>query len=243
MTDIERALGELDPSRLFPATPDVESAVRRAIAQTEPPTRRAQPRQLRRTALTVAAIVIAATVTLMAASAGARSTLLELLGLEGTTVERGEPSTRNERPPALGRAVSLAEAERLADFEAAVPPLTALGPPTRVRYDPSVPPSGQISLTWGSLVLSEAQALGRPTFGKVVPADARIEAVEIDGQPGYWLSGSPHEVFRLLPPGTRRRQTARLAGDTLLWERGGLLLRLEGAGSKLAALAIARSMR
>ncbi len=53
-------------------------------------------------------------------------------------------------------------------------------------------------------------------------------------------SGCPEPHTRL--PSSTLAATLRLAGDTLLWEAGGLLLRLEGAASKAAALLIARSL-
>jgi hypothetical protein len=118
--------------------------------------------------------------------------------------------------------------------------------PTRVGYA-GIAPGGPVSLAWGDgrdvLVLTEVRAAGRPMVRKVAPGDTRIDPVEIDGRRGYWLTGAPHEVARLGDLGIAVVGTERLAGDTLIWERGDLLLRLEGASSKSAALAVARTLR
>jgi hypothetical protein len=50
-------------------------------------------------------------------------------------------------------------------------------------------------------------------------------------------------LFYLDPNGNVRDAPARLAGPTLVWERGDLTLRLEADVSKARALAIARSVR
>ena len=67
--------------------------------------------------------------------------------------------------------------------------------------------------------------------------------MEVDGEPGYWLGGAAHVLFYLHPTGDIRDAPMRLAGPTLVWERGDLTLRLEADVSKSRALAIARSVR
>ena len=63
------------------------------------------------------------------------------------------------------------------------------------------------------------------------------------GAPGIFLSGGPHVVFYRDASGEIRNETLRLAGNTLLWERGELLLRLESALPLEEALRVARSVR
>jgi len=93
-----------------------------------------------------------------------------------------------------------------------------------------------------ALLLTEVLGAIRPSIGKAAGPATRIEPVRVGGRRGFWLSGAPHEVTFLDARGEPRSATLRLAGDTLLWEAGGLLLRLEGAASKPAALRIAQSM-
>jgi len=70
-----------------------------------------------------------------------------------------------------------------------------------------------------------------------------VEYVTVDGQPGYWLTGRPH-LFAYLDAQQRvRPETLRLAGDTLLWNRDGLVLRLETALPRNAALRLAANVR
>jgi hypothetical protein len=49
-------------------------------------------------------------------------------------------------------------------------------------------------------------------------------------------------VVLLGPDGSRRRETARLGGPTLIWERGATTLRLEGELSQQQAISIAESV-
>ena len=65
----------------------------------------------------------------------------------------------------------------------------------------------------------------------------------IGGRQGYWVAGDPHTVLYLDPFGEVRENTVRLAGNTLLWQRGRLTLRLEGIGSREQAVAVARSLK
>jgi hypothetical protein len=62
-----------------------------------------------------------------------------------------------------------------------------------------------------------------------------VEAVDVGGARGIWFAG-PHVVIELAGQ-------PRLATSALLWERNGLLLRLEGRLTKQQALQIARSVR
>ena len=75
-------------------------------------------------------------------------------------------------------------------------------------------------------------------FGSV-----RVERVTIDGAPGLWIHGALHQIVYEDRKGLIRPDTIRLAGDTLLWRRGPVLLRLEGARSRAEALRIAHSLR
>jgi len=67
--------------------------------------------------------------------------------------------------------------------------------------------------------------------------------VDVAGRRGYWLSGKPHEFVYWDKNGDFRQEIVRLAGNTLVWERGPLTLRLEADINRSEALEIARSMR
>ena len=64
-----------------------------------------------------------------------------------------------------------------------------------------------------------------------------------DGAAGYWIVGRPHEVMLVDRHGRPFPETVRLAGNTLVWQRGELTMRIEGRFGKAKALRIARSVR
>lgn len=63
------------------------------------------------------------------------------------------------------------------------------------------------------------------------------------GAPGLWISGAPHVFWYLAPDGEFINESRRLVGDTLAWERDGVLYRIEGDITLERALEIAVSMR
>ena len=77
----------------------------------------------------------------------------------------------------------------------------------------------------------------------MVEPGTSVEFVTVDGEPGYWLTGEPHVFAFVDAAGAFRPETVRLAGNTLVWERDELTLRLEANVPKQRALRIARSVR
>ena len=65
--------------------------------------------------------------------------------------------------------------------------------------------------------------------------------VTVNGDPGFWIEGV-HEIFYTGPEGEFLRDTARLAGNVLLWQHGSVTLRLEADVPMAQALAIAQSV-
>src|SRR5437660_773596 len=70
-----------------------------------------------------------------------------------------------------------------------------------------------------------------------------VQVVNVNGSPGYGISGHPHGFAYRDPNQRGLEEDFRLAGNTLLWEQGGLTLRIESALSREQALAIARTVR
>jgi hypothetical protein len=68
-----------------------------------------------------------------------------------------------------------------------------------------------------------------------------VRFTEVDGTSALWFE-EPHEVVLLNADGTRRFETARLAGHTLVWEHGTTTVRLEADVSLARAVEIARSV-
>jgi hypothetical protein len=92
------------------------------------------------------------------------------------------------------------------------------------------------------LVMEFRARIDLPFLEKVVHEAERIEEVEVGGEAAYWIEGE-HSLFYLDERGQSLEERSRLAGNTLLWQRGEVTLRLESALSKEEAIRIAESMR
>ena len=88
--------------------------------------------------------------------------------------------------------------------------------------------------------MSEYDARITPVIMKAVGAATAVEELSIDGRPAYWLTGARHEFAYVDRDGNVDVDHSRLAGDVLLYETGDLLVRVEGAESKQAAIDLVR---
>lgn len=154
---------------------------------------------------------------------------------------------------ALGRPVSLDEAERLSPGP--LPRPGGLGTPSAVFAGR---PAGGVTLVWAPddalpAVLDHGVGLlvtafpGRvqqpePVIGKRTSDGGAVEPVRVDGEPAYWVAGEPHEMTYLDEEGTLQEDTARLSGNTLMWTRDGVTYRLESALPLPDALRLAESL-
>ena len=188
----------------------------------------------------VVALLLVVVGGVMAFAPGARSAFLELFHIRGATVVRVDELPQvDTRPPDLGRPVSREEAERRAGFD-----LVDLGDPDRifVRGD-------AVSLVYGPpakprLVLTELRGgLWTGFVKKVGASGTRVEAVTVAGAPGLFVSGDQHFVMFLDENGSVADEQTYLAGTVLLWNRGAVLLRLEGDLSRAEAIGLAESIR
>ena len=144
------------------------------------------------------------------------------------------PQVQPARPLDLGEPISPTEAPfRLLHSE-------LLGAPDSVYRSGDI-----VTLLYGTpervrLLVTQIPASGfTPEVGKKLAATGtRVEFVEIAGSlgPGVWITGRPHLVS--LPGGP-----ARLASNTLIWQRGPLTVRIEGAETIAQATRIAESLR
>ena len=237
MTELERELRELGAHVEYPPTPDLAPRVR---AHLDEPRRGWFPLQR---ALALGFVVLLVTVGALLAVPQTRSAILEWLGIKGVEIERVEtlPTVPREARPDLGERVTLEEAERQAAYEVLVPARFE-----KVFFRTS-PPGGQVSFVWRSggreLILSQFQGRAVPFAQKLVGPGTRVEQATVSGMPGVWLAGAPHVFVYEDRAGNFREERRRLAGNVLLWEQGGLTLRLEGARTKDEALAVAASLR
>lgn len=239
MTELERALVELGAELAYPPTPNLVPAVRARIPE--------RPARAWRRPVAIALAVLAVAVGAVLAVPQARTAVLKWLGLEGVTIQR-VPRLPNVRAvgPDLGERVTLVKARKSVPYRVLVP--AELPERADVYLHSPPPPGGEVSLVFRSregrvLILSQFRGQAVPFIQKSVGPGTRIEPVTVVGARGVWLAGRPHTLVYLDSHGTMRQDTLRLAGNTLLWERGGLLLRLEGLLTKEEALRIARSVR
>jgi hypothetical protein len=233
-----------------------------ARAPTRAPRRWSWPAGWRRLAVAgLAAVLLAAAV--LVASPGTREAVARRLGLRGIGVQIGgpPPPTVTTAPGTrldlgLGTPVPLEEARRRVGFPVLVPTTGGLGRPDAVFLSESVPPGGRVDMVWrarpglpaspftdAGLLITQFRGEPTPEFLKKVTGAGLVSFVEVGGEPGYWFSGEPHFFTYRDAAGQLRDEQTRLAGNTLIWQRGDLTLRLEGELSREEAIRIAESMR
>ena len=175
----------------------------------------------------------------LAFSSSARSTFLEIFRIRGATVERVD-----ELPPIdaqrldYGERVGRFEAERRVGFE-----LVDLGEPDGIYVRDRVASLVYGPATKPRLVLTQLRGGVWDGFVKKVGASGtRVDHVTVNGERGLFVSGDEHFVMFIDENGAVTDEQTYLAGTVLLWNRGPLLLRLEGDLTREQALELAASV-
>jgi len=243
MPELEQRLRELGSQIEFPETPPLASTL-----DLRPAPARARPSRRTLRVLAIACVLLLLAVGTAFAVPASRNAILDWLGLRGVTIERvvSLPSVPATSDLALGDPVSLEEARALVELDVLVP--ETLGEPDEVYVDQTTP-GGRATLVYRdshggiAALLTEFRGdLAPELIGKLVDANAQAQAVTVTGgEQGVFLSGGPHLVFYRDANGDIREETLRLAGNTLLWQRGDVLLRLESALPLEEALEVAQS--
>lgn len=157
---------------------------------------------------------------------------------------------------ALGSRITLAEALRAPEFRVRAPADPLLGEPDEV-YRATGPTGTQIAFVYverpgiprsaagvAALVHQFRGAGVDASFlAKGLGPTTRVEEVRVDGARGLWIEGEAHFFFYRDAVGGVHQETLRLAGNVLLWERDGVLLRIEAQLTKAEALRVAGTMR
>ena len=214
--------------------------------------------------LVPAAGVLAALVAmLLAFSPATRDAVADFIGIGGVRIEQVAP--RDLPTPVMGgtfdfgERVSLEEARSRVGFDVLMPTMSELGAPDEVYLSPRRPIGGLVALVYGarpgfepdpetdvSVLITQFQA-GLETrgefFKKLGGPTTTIRPVEVNGNEGYWLSGGAHSFFYRDADGNLVQESLRLVANVLLWEQGGLTLRVETSGSLRSAQAVATSLR
>jgi hypothetical protein len=229
MPELETALRQLGREVELPPTPDIAAAIRPRLER---------PGSWRRPVLVAIAVALVAIGAALLVPP-ARTAILDWLGLRNVSVVR-VPELPGARPLGrldLGERVTPADARRRAPWL-----LVPDDKPDAFYVDDSVP-GGRVTLLWGAasgprLLLTETT--GRAYIQKVVLGDTNVEPVDV-GDAGVWFRGQ-HVVMFSDRNGVFHDTRSRLAASTLVWQLGGLTLRLEGDLTKEQSLRIARTV-
>jgi hypothetical protein len=238
---LEHELRALAPLVEWPVAPDVASAVAADVATPRP-----RRRPSRRLGLALAVALLAVAVAL--AVPPARTAIFDWLGIGSARIERVDelPALQLGAPlELLGEPTTLADARRRAGFPVAPPPHGEPAP-DEVR----VVDGRRVSYVWRDgdrirLLVTQVPGLLQrgEILRKLIPPTVRIERLEIEGDGAVFISGGPHAVFLLGPNGSYEEDHGWLAGATLLVDRGGSTLRIEGSFDRDRAVELARAMR
>jgi hypothetical protein len=257
--ELEATLTDLGERLAYPRPTRLAAAVRARL--NEPRPRRwwdavLSPRYAFAPAVATLLLIL---VVSLAAMPGVRAAADEFLRLRGIDIFQANatPSAPAASPalPFPGARVSLDEARRSAPFLRA-PTDARLGAPDQVFIDqtqagdrvtlvyvsrPGIPVSRDAGVS--AVVVVFRGLVDESLFGKVTAPGTRVEEVTVSGGRGFWLEGAPHQFFYRDSAGNPWPETLRLAGNTLLWEQGGVTFRLEAQLSRDDALRIAASFR
>jgi hypothetical protein len=265
--ELERALAGLGGALVYPVTPDIAATVRERI-ETEPhPSHVSSLLPFGRQRMWLAvAIVLLAILAGLVLFPEARTAIADRLGLRGVQIGwLDEPPTPEAAPVGarllLGQRVTLDEAQAAVDFPVHRPMLPAFAHPPEVYLagqgrgpmisfvypaGPELPATDETGV--GALLTQFPGNAERNLITKGLRAGdgedgSTLEAVTVDGQPGFWITGAPHAVFFVCyDEGECREERYRLAGNVLLWEMDGLTLRLESGLGRDQAMAVAASV-
>jgi hypothetical protein len=241
VTELERSLVALGRDLDVPESPDLVPAVLAGIR------RRRMPVATRRRLVLALAVLALALVGATLAIPEARSAFLRIFDIGGARIEVVDelPETPVVTPleRTLGERVTLAEAKRRSDFELRgleqEPDSVYLGLRGTVWFLYGTPERPRLLLAQTPRHNVDEPALQK----KLLDSGTPVELVDVDGARGAFLSGRPHFLFLIDATGDTIEDSARLAGNVLLWDEGGVAYRLEGSFGREEALRLARALR
>jgi hypothetical protein len=156
----------------------------------------------------------------------------------------------------LGTKTTLDGAQGQVGWSIVVPSFLGAPDEVYVKVPPGGPSGGEVTLvyvsrtdirptgiTGVSVLVTEARGqVNEQYFGKVLGPDVTIEQVSVNGHAGWWISGKPHDFAFTDAQGNFYSDTLRLATNTLIFDDGGTLVRIEGDMTEAQAIEIARSL-
>ena len=102
---------------------------------------------------------------------------------------------------------------------------------------PEIPDAGG-----AGLLIEEFLGDGRTMVHKYLSDRSVAEPADINGSPGVYLSGGPHLVFYEDAFGLDVQAVGRTVGRALIFQSGGLTIRIEGNLNRERMIDIARSL-
>ena len=139
----------------------------------------------------------------------------------------------------LGDPTTVAEAEAYSSGRLLRP--TTLGVPDRVFRRESL-----VTLAYGgrepAWLVMEVVAPSELLLEKIALTGAHVRRLTVNGRPGVWVEG-PQELVYVLRDKDGAVEEPRLSGNTLIWEQGGVSVRIETTHGLAEALAVAAGMR
>ncbi len=248
--ELGEALAALAERIAWPAEPDIAADVARTIRDRERHPGLARPRLSLPNRRRTLVLVIAGLLLVGGAALAAKLVIdLGVLTIETTP---GRPSglpSAVASGPALGHPATLADAEREAGFQAKIP--VQLGSPDGVWVDrtadgarivlawratDAMPPIGD--LPWGAVIYEfrgDSVQVAKTLFSE----GNTFENAKVDGNQAFWITGE-HEIDLITGDGTYARY--RVAGNILVWEEGGTVMRMETELPKADAVRLASSV-
>ena len=239
MSVLERELRALSAAVDWPAEPDVAATLAGRLTERRPARRR-------RLVAIVAVALLAALLAVLAVPP-ARTAILDWLGIGSARIVHVDELPRLpafQDFDVLGKRTTLAGARAGAGFPFADPPRGEPAP-DEVRLAPGL----RVSYVWRGdddvrlLITQFPGRVGDPALLKKLAGQATVvDRFELDGDPAVWLEGGPHAVLFVAPDGTIRDDQGWLAGNTLLVDRHGTTVRIEGAVDRDDAIDLARAL-
>jgi hypothetical protein len=196
-----RALG--DTLDLIPDDDLVDTVLARLD---EPPSRDG------RSLLRIAAALVLVLALVAVAVPSSRRSVADWFGFDGLRIERRPGTPTASVPDPLDR-------DGAGDDD-----------PSHDVSDPTNPPASigtVVDVEGADILVSEfVGTLDNPAIGKTVGDGTNVRQVEVGGELGLWIDGAPHEVSFF--DADRDIVFERFAGNTLLWQDGSVIRRLEG---------------
>ncbi len=253
MADLERALRDLGDDLDAPTGTNLAAAVRRRLVEQAVAPRRipALPVARRRVVLSSATAFVVLVLSVLGFWAPAREAVADLFGLRGVRFTREPSPVRPGESLRVGRPADLDEARRRVDFPLAIP--ARLGPPDAVYVDEAAsetvvsfvyrprPGFREVRSTGVGFLVSQFRGRVDTAVMTKFLAGSTVEPISIGAGRGFWLPEPGHVVMYLDRRNEIQEDTARLTANVLLFERDGVITRLESRLSRDEMLAIAAS--